>query len=279
MASIVAIVEFKQIPLEDLTIGLGQVRTRDVSKEITDLADSIAKVGLLEPIVVSQTEEAGKYEIITGQRRFLAHQELGMDTIWAAILDERVDEMTAKVLSVTENLVRRDLHSRDLTDVCTYLYRQYGSLKAVSEETGLSQAKVSNYVKYDQLLPELKRMVDTGDVQLNTALRAQRASTVYGELDAEEAVQFALEMKPMSGAQQLSIVKTREIDPQRSADDIIEEAKTGGKITQIVVTLTSEVHGALRQYATSQQLNADDAAGMLIREALYSNNLLEEQPQ
>ena len=71
-----SIVEFKEISLGDLTIGLGQVRTRDVAKEVDELADSIAQVGLLEPIVVCPAEEKGKYEIITGQRRFLAHQEL-----------------------------------------------------------------------------------------------------------------------------------------------------------------------------------------------------------
>ena len=88
-----------------------------------------------------------KYEIITGQRRFLAHQELNKPTIWAAVLDKRVDEITAKVLSVTENLVRRDLHSHDLIDVCTFLFRKYGSVRAVCEESGLSQTKVSQYVK------------------------------------------------------------------------------------------------------------------------------------
>ena len=273
-----SIVEFKEIPLGNLTIGLGQVRTRDVSRDIDELADSIAQVGLLEPIVVCPTEDEGKYEIITGQRRFLAHQELGRDTIWAAILDDRVNEMTAKVMSVTENLVRRDLHSRDLIDVCTYLYKQYGSLMAVCDETGLAYAKVSQYVKYDQLIPPLKDLVSRGDVKLDTALRAQKASRVSDESDADkEAVQFALEMEPMSGAQQSAIVQARERAPERSADDIIEEAKAGGKVTQIVVTLSSEVHGALRQYATSQETNADDAAGILIREALYLNNLLDDR--
>ena len=266
------IIEFREIPLGDLIIGLGQVRTREVSRDIDELADSIAQVGLLEPIVVSPTEDEGKYEIITGQRRFLAHQELNKPTIWAAVLDKRVDEITAKVLSVTENLVRRDLHSHDLIDVCTFLFRKYGSVRAVCEESGLSQTKVSQYVKYDQLIPELKEMVDNGRAKLDTALKAQRAS----QMNADEAVQFALEMEPMSGAQRSAIVKRRESDPHLSADDIIEEAKSGGKITQIVVTLTSEVHSALGQYATIHQTSSDDAAGTLIRDGLYSNNLLED---
>src|SRR6266545_552956 len=143
--------EVRELRLDELEIGRGQVRLRDVGKDIQELADSIAKVGQLEPIVVCPSATPGRYEIITGQRRFLAHQELRRSTITAAILDERVDETMAKVLSVTENLVRRDLNSRDLIDACTALYKKYGSIKAVADETGLPYSKVSQYVKYDQL--------------------------------------------------------------------------------------------------------------------------------
>lgn len=267
-----SIVDFKKIPLENLTIGLGQARTKHVSQDIHELADSIAQVGLLEPIVVSPTENEGMFEIITGQRRFLAHQELNKETIWAAVLDEHVNEITAKVLSVTENLVRRDLHSSDLIDVCTYLYKHYGTIAAVCEETGLAHNKVSQYVKYDQLIPELKELVDSGRAKLDTALKAQRAS----QMNSEEAVQFALEMDPMSGAQRSAIVKRREREPHVPAEDIIEDAKSGGKITQITVTLTSEVHSALGQFAHIHQTSSDDAAGILIREGLYAHNLLED---
>lgn len=274
----VEILEFRDIPLDKLVIGKGQARTRDTSKDVDELADSIARVGLLEPIVVSATEDDEKFEIITGQRRFLAHQLLGKPTIWAAILSDHVDETTAKILSVTENLVRRDLNPNDLIDVCTYLYRHYGSVKAVCEKTGLSYDKVRQHVKYDQLIPELKEMVNTNEVGLSTALRAQRAAEASGEVDAEEARQFALEMEPMSGAQRSAIVKAREDDPARSADEIIQEAKGGGRITQVIVTLSSEVHAAVGKYARSNGTNNDDAAGMLIREALEHNDLLEAQP-
>ena len=274
----ISIVTTQEVALSDLVISKGQVRTRDAGKDVDELVDSIAQVGLLEPIVVCAAEEEGKYEIITGQRRFLAHQILGKETILAAILSDRVDETTAKVLSVTENLVRRDLHSTDLIDVCTYLYKRYGSVKAVADETGLPYNKVRQNVKYDQLVPELKELINTARVKLDTALRAQRAAEASGSIDAEEAQQFALEMEPLSGAQRTAIVKAREDDPSRSADDIIEEAKGGGKITQIVVTLTTEVHSAVGKYALANGTTSDDAAGRLISEALRLNNFLEIQP-
>lgn len=152
----VKIVEYRDVELSALTIGKGQVRLRNVAKDLPELVESIRKHGLLEPIVVCPSEEEGKYEIITGQRRFLAHQELEYAKIPAAILSEKVDETTAKVLSVTENLIRKDLNSSDLIDVCTFLYKKYGSMRAVAEETALPYDTVRRYVKYEQLVPELK---------------------------------------------------------------------------------------------------------------------------
>ena len=267
--------EVREIPLADLQIGLGQVRLRDASKELDELADSIRQVGLLEPIVVCESEAPGKFEIITGQRRYMAHQELQRETIMAAVLDERVDETTAKVLSVTENLVRRDLNSADLIDACTHLYHKYGSIRLVADETGLPYAKVSQFVKYDQLVEPLRQLVDTG-LPVQTALRAQRAASVAGEVDGVEAVQFAKEMAPMSGVQQSKMITTRTKNPSMTAEDVIEDAKAGGRITQVVVTLSSDVHGALTKYAQSQGTNSDDAAGVLIRRGLYDNDFLED---
>jgi len=75
--------EIRDIPLEDLIIDKAQVRTTNVGAEIDELAESIRVMGLLEPIVVSPAEEDGKYEILTGQRRFLAHKKLKRPTITA----------------------------------------------------------------------------------------------------------------------------------------------------------------------------------------------------
>ena len=70
------IAEYRDISLDDLVIGKGQVRTENPGKEIEDLAMSIESQGLLQPIVVCAARETGKWEILTGQRRFLAHKYL-----------------------------------------------------------------------------------------------------------------------------------------------------------------------------------------------------------
>jgi ParB family transcriptional regulator, chromosome partitioning protein len=271
------IIDVKEIPIESLVIGKGQVRVRDVGKEIDELAASIAVIGLLEPIVVSPAKEEGKYEILTGQRRFLAHRQLKRDTIMACILDHEVDEIEAKVISVTENLVRRDLNPKDLIDVCTTLYRRYGTAQAVAEETGLDRKKVEHYVKFDRLAPELKKLVKDEGVQIQAALRAQDAASVTGQCDVDEAVALAKELSQMSGAQQKRVVKKREDDPTQDVGDIIESAKTGDKITQVVVTLGAALHQSLKKYAKDEETTIDDAAGSLIEDSLVGKGYAGEE--
>ena len=265
------ILEFRDIPLEKLEIGMNQVRLRDVDKDINELINSIKTVGLLEPILVTPEGVNGKHEIILGQRRVLAHRELDLKTIKAGILSERVTEIEAKVLSVTENLIRRPLDRKDLIDVCTHLYRQYGTMRDVEAETGLPYNKVREYVKYEQLIPELKKVVDSGETGLKAALRAQDALSTEGEPNPQEAVKIAKEMNSMTGAQQERIKKRLKTHPSASVDEVIEQAKSGERIIQIVVTLIPELHDSLRTFAKDERTPLDEAAAQLIESALLDH--------
>ena len=269
--------EYRDIPLDDLVIGKGQVRTQSAGKEIEDLAKSIEAQGLLQPIVVCVARDRNKWEILTGQRRFLAHRHLRRSVISAAVLDERVDVGQAKAISITENLIRRQLSSKELKDGILYLYNLYGSIKDVVETTGLPRVKVRDYVKYPRLLPQLKKMVDDGTVGINAAVKAQDASNdEAGNPNLEVAIRLAQEMGEMSGIQREKIAKERKENPGKPVDEVIENAKTGARVTQIVVTITQDTRVALQRFAKEEGTNQDEAAAVLIDEALAGRGLLEE---
>lgn len=271
------IVEYRDIPLDDLVIGKGQVRTENPGKEIEDLAMSIESQGLLQPILVCAARETGKWEILTGQRRFLAHKYLKREIIPAAILDERVDEAQAKAISITENLIRRQLSGKELKDGILYLYNIYTSVSDVVKATGLPRTKVQDYVKYPRLLTELKKMVDDGVVDINAAVKAQDAANDDdGIPDAEIAVKLAQEMAQMTGVQRKKITKERRDHPNRPLDDVIENAKTGAKVMQVIATVTQDTHAALQKFAKEEGTNQDEAAVTLIEGALVDRGFLEE---
>ena len=273
------IVEYRDIPLDDLVIGKGQVRTQDLGKGIEDLANSIKAQGLLQPIAVCPAREPGKWEILTGQRRFLAHRQLKKESIAAAVLDERVGEGEAKAISLTENLIRRKLSGKELTDAIVFLYNMYGTMKAVVETTGLPHGEVRGHVKYPRLLPELKEMVDDGSIDINVAVKAQDAATVedYKNPDPQEAIKLAQEMGKMTGVQRKKLVKERKEYPEKPIDDVIENSKTGSKVTQIIATVTQDTHAALQRFAKEEGINQDEATVKLIEEALIGRGFLETE--
>lgn len=79
--------------------------------DVADLAKSIERDGLMEPIALSlMPGGSGKYRLLAGHRRYIAHKILKRETIPATVRNEVVDEIQARVLNLTENLQRKQLN-------------------------------------------------------------------------------------------------------------------------------------------------------------------------
>lgn len=265
--------EVKEILLEQIDIGLSQVRTSDVDEGIQELAASIEKIGLLEPIVVSPKVE-GRYEVVTGQRRFLAHQHLGRETIRATVLAKPVEPGIAKAISLTENMVRQNLSTQDYIDACTDLYRKYGSIKKISETLGLPYYKVSQYVKYEQLIEPLKQKVDSG-LKLDVALRAQKAATDLSSRDVNEeaALIYVDEMAKMSGLQQRQLEKVAIQVPSAPPKEVIKMSRQQQQITLRVV-VGENLYKALDQFTQHEGTDQNNAVITLLEAALSERGFL-----
>lgn len=267
--------KYEELPIELLDIGTSQVRT-DLSTGIEDLVTSIRRWGLLQPIRVARKED-GRYEILAGQRRFLACRQLNLKTIQATVVDGTdIDEFERVGMSVTENLVRRDNSQKELIDACTKLFKRYGSIKMVAQEMALNPAEVSKYVKYDQLVSQLKEMVDANKLDMSVALQAQRAATAHdGSVDEQAAHKFAAELAPMSNQQRKKFVEVVSSDPAASIEEKIEKGRKQPVLKQIVVTLEESLHGGLQSFAKSEGVNQDEAAASLIEDGLVRRGLVE----
>ena len=269
--------DVKEVALSDLVIGFGQVRTVDVGRDIHELAESIKKIGLLEPIIICPSEEEGKYEIVAGQRRYLAHKEIGVETIKAIVIEDKLDELDAKIISLTENWNRRDLSSKDERDACLILWRRYNNVDLIIEDTGLPASKVRKYLRFNSLVAPLKALVDRDEVTLEAAYTAQKALEVTGDVDEEEVVGVAKELQGMSTPQRKKVTKKRKESPEKPMGAIIEEAKSGEKLIQVAVTLGEASHKGLQKYAQSEGTNQNSACGELIEEGLVNKGFLESE--
>ena len=177
--------DVQPIELSKIDVWVGvNVRTDEITADIGDLAHSLDTIGLQQPIVVQ--EEDGRYKILVGQRRYLAAKRLGWAEIPARVV-EGLDQPTAILWSISENIQRRDLTPRDKSNACKYLLDRFKSAAAVAAQIGSSERTVKKWLGYYHIVPEeMKRMVDEKRISSSTALRiAENVS------DEEKAIAIA----------------------------------------------------------------------------------------
>ena len=140
--------ETREIPLDRIRVSAFNTRkdltagTEDT--DIGDLANSIRERGLLSPITVRVVSD-GQYDLVAGQRRFLACQQLGMATI-PAILRDDLDDAGATVVSLIENVQRADMNPMDKARAYQNIYAEYGDIQRVAKETGVTSRTVRRYL-------------------------------------------------------------------------------------------------------------------------------------
>jgi ParB family chromosome partitioning protein len=120
------------------------VRSEDLQQGMSDLINSIKRFGLLQPVIVCELP-GGKYELIAGRRRVLAHVLLQAPSLKAVVLDERPDPAIAGAIWAAETLVRNDPTAAELVGVMAALITRFGSAAAVSDQTGIPLDKVQRY--------------------------------------------------------------------------------------------------------------------------------------
>lgn len=108
------------LPLEQIKTNPNQPRKHFDQTELEELAASIARVGLMQPIVVRRQDD-GTYLVVAGERRFRAHEHLGRPTIPAIVTSGNPDE-----LAVIENIQRVNLSPLEEAEAYKRLMEQYG---------------------------------------------------------------------------------------------------------------------------------------------------------
>ena len=132
-----------EIPLERVRPNPQQPRANFDAEGIAELASSIKRHGVLQPIVVSR--EGDSYELVAGHRRVLAARVAGRTTIPAVIRDDVRDRLE---LALVENLQRADLNAIETARAYKLLMETYDiTQEQVAERVGKSRSQVANMLR------------------------------------------------------------------------------------------------------------------------------------
>ena len=167
-------IETNKISITDLTRNKFQPRKHFGKDNLEELTNSIKEQGVIQPIVVRPDKvNTNKYEIIAGERRWLAAQNAGLHEVPVVILN--VDDVKSLEFAIVENVQRQDLNPIDEARGYQRLINEFNyNQEKLSKFIGKSRSYIANTLRLLSLTEDVLQMVEKGD------LSAGHARTLIG---------------------------------------------------------------------------------------------------
>ncbi|MDM1756569.1 MULTISPECIES: ParB/RepB/Spo0J family partition protein [Acinetobacter] len=161
--------QLKQIDVSQLKRGEYQPRRFIHEQDLQELAASIQKHGVMQPIVIRPVDDSAiPYEIIAGERRWRAAQIAGLTEIPAIVRD--LTDQVAIALALIENIQRQDLNPIDQALALQRFHEEFGlSHQEIAETVGKARTTVSNLLRLLSLADEIKDLMQQGALDMGHA--------------------------------------------------------------------------------------------------------------
>ncbi len=246
-----------QVPIEFIAPNPRNPRRNFGDADLVDLAQSIREHGVVQPVVVRPSGEAGRYEIIAGERRWRAAQRAGLAQIPVIVRD--VNDRTALELAIIENVQRTDLNPveealgyQQLIDEHSYTQADLGQV------IGKSCSHVANTLRLLKLPDVIRDMLINGDLSAGHARALVSAADPAGL--AKRIVEDGLSVRQAEALAQLPAESHREPSPSAPRDkdaDTLALEKLLSDVTGLKVAIAHRDRGGEVRigYKTLEQLD------------------------
>jgi len=199
-------IQTNKIPIADLQRNKYQPRTIFDEEKLIELSSSIKENGVIQPIAVRPNKyEPGKYEIVAGERRWLAAQKAGLNKVPVVVLD--IDDQTSLEVAIVENVQRQDLNAIEEAKGYQKLIKEFGyDHKKISKFMSKSRSHISNTLRLLTLPEDIIGLIE------EEKLTAGQARPLIGMANASEIAENIVNKN----------VNTREVE-------LLARRKKGGK--------------------------------------------------
>jgi len=175
--------EVQHLRIDAIVPNRYQPRQTFPPQELAELAASLKQSGLLQPVLVRRKGD-GMYELISGERRWRAAREAGLETIQAMIRNCSDEESI--LLALVENLQREDLNAIEMARAHQRMMNEFGLTQdIVAQRVGCERSSVANAVRLLQLPIEVQHLIETDQ------LSAGHAKVILGLASPAEQLRVA----------------------------------------------------------------------------------------
>jgi len=159
-----------EIPLDKIIPNRNQPRKIFSQDSLNELADSIREFGIIQPIMVRESDkDGGFYEIISGERRFRAVKILEMDKI-SCIINQDVGDLASLEMALIENVQRDNLTPIELAHTYKQLVDEFKlTHEELSIRVGKSRSAITNSLRLLLLPVEVQKLIDSEKISAGHA--------------------------------------------------------------------------------------------------------------
>lgn len=223
----------REIPVELIDRNPQQTRTQFDQVKLAELAQSIASTGVVQPVVVRIAKD-GRFQLIAGERRWLASKLAGKQTIPATVR-EASDEQ-AMEMNIVENLQRTDLNPMEQARAYERLGREFHfTQEQIAKRTGKDRTSVSNFIRLLRLPHSTQKYLESGELSFGhaRALLALEASQVESaaevvqkkSLSVRQTEDFVKDLMGLAPPPHRAAQVIEPLDPNvREARDLLQRA-------------------------------------------------------
>ena len=239
----------KKIKIIDIEPNRDQPRKIFDNETLEELAESIKKYGIIQPIIVNKRENY--YEIVAGERRWRAAKKAGLTEMPCIVRDD--NERRNREIALIENIQREDLNPIDKARGFRQLLDEYGmTQQELSDTIGISRSGIANTVRILNLDPRVIRLAEEGK------LTEGHCRSLMSIQDADKQYQAALKI----------IEKGETV---RDIEQTVKNQKKAQKIDPKYDAIFRDIEDSFQGFfGTKVKLDAKKRSGRIIIQ--YSSN-------
>ena len=205
-------VQINKVPIANLQRNKYQPRTIFDEEKISELSSSIKENGMIQPIAVRPNKyEPGSYEIVAGERRWLAAQRAGLNEVPVVLLN--IDDQKSLEIAIVENIQRENLNVIEEAKGYQRLVKEFGyDHEKISKFMSKSRSHVSNTLRLLNLPEDIIGLIEEGK------LTAGQARPLIGMPNASEVAENIVKKK-VAARDVESLARKKSGKNQKKIDD------------------------------------------------------------
>ncbi len=252
-------IQAKMVPVHTIQPNPNQPRQSFDNQSLSELASSIAEIGLIQPIIVRSTNE-GTYEIVAGERRWRAAILAKIQSLPVIVRD--VTEKESLEIALIENLQREDLNPLDTAEAYETLIMKFSyTHEVLATRIGKDRTDITNHLRLLRLPEPIKNSVRNREISMGHARTLLAVDHIETQLSLSEKI-----VRRKLSVRELERIVQNYKDKQQNRNKI-QRNESSCNMAQLEKSLS-------RQFSTKVTVRSQSAGSGKIEFHFYSNDEL-----